>query len=51
MSNYDEIDQNIKTTDHWYLKAENDVQPIWEKAQIFVMEQLYGQGQFFIMWC
>jgi hypothetical protein len=42
---HDEIDQNIKI-DWLYLKAENDVQPIWEKAQIFVAEQLYGQGQF-----
>lgn len=42
---HDEIDQNIKI-DWLYLKAENDVQPVWSKAQIFVAEQLYAQGQF-----
>ena len=42
---HDEIDQNIKI-DWLYLKAENDEQPIWETAQIFLAEQLYAQGQF-----
>lgn len=42
---HDEIDQNIKI-DWLYLKAENDEQPQWETAQIFVAEQLYAQGQF-----
>jgi hypothetical protein len=42
---HDEINQNIKI-DWLYLKAENDVQPVWETAQIFVAEQLYAQGQF-----
>lgn len=38
-------DQNVKV--EWlYLKAENDEQPVWETAQIFVAEQLYVQGQF-----
>ncbi|MDR7018017.1 hypothetical protein [Acinetobacter sp. 3657] len=42
---HNEIDQNIKI-DWLYLKAENDVQPVWESAQIFIAEQLYAQGQF-----
>lgn len=42
---HDEINQNIKI-DWLYLKAENDEQPIWETAQIFLAEQLYAQGQF-----
>lgn len=42
---HDEIDQNIKI-DWLYLKAENEVQPLWESAQIFIAEQLYAQGQF-----
>ena len=42
---HDEIDQNIKI-DWLYLKAENDAQPLWESAQIFIAEQLYAQGQF-----
>ncbi|MBP8006622.1 MAG: hypothetical protein KAZ18_06985, partial [Acinetobacter sp.] len=35
---HNEIDQNIKI-DWLYLKAENDVQPVWESAQIFIAEQ------------
>ena len=42
---HDDINQNIKI-DWLYLKAENDVQPIWESAQVFIAEQLYAQGQF-----
>ncbi|WP_038344688.1 hypothetical protein [Acinetobacter sp. A47] len=42
---HNDIDQNIKI-DWLYLKAENEAQPIWESAQIFVAEQLYAQGQF-----
>lgn len=42
---HNEIDQNIKI-DWLYLKAENEAQPIWETAQIFIAEQLYAQGQF-----
>lgn len=42
---HNEIDQNIKI-DWLYLKAENEAQPIWESAQVFVAEQLYAQGQF-----
>ena len=42
---HDEINQNIKI-DWLYLKAENDEQPIWETAQIFIAEQHYVQGQF-----
>ncbi|RZF52949.1 hypothetical protein EXE30_07395 [Acinetobacter halotolerans] len=42
---HNEIDQNIKI-DWLYLKAENEVQPVWESAQIFIAEQLYAQGQF-----
>ena len=42
---HNDIDQNIKI-DWLYLKAENDVQPIWESAQVFIAEQLYAQGQF-----
>lgn len=42
---HDEINQNIKI-DWLYLKAENDEQPQWGTAQIFIAEQLYEQGQF-----
>ncbi|QER40781.1 hypothetical protein F2A31_14160 [Acinetobacter suaedae] len=42
---HNEIDQNIKI-DWLYLKAENEAQPVWESAQIFIAEQLYAQGQF-----
>lgn len=42
---HNEIDQNIKI-DWLYLKAENEIQPVWESAQIFIAEQLYAQGQF-----
>ena len=42
---HDEINQNIKI-DWLYLKAENDEQPHWGTAQIFIAEQLYEQGQF-----
>jgi len=42
---HDEIDQNIKI-DWLYLKAENEAQPLWGSAQIFIAEQLYAQGQF-----
>lgn len=42
---HNEIDQNIKI-DWLYLKAENEAQPLWGSAQIFIAEQLYAQGQF-----